>query len=39
MSLQTWVSDNLLQLLGASDSALVDYFITLGASTPVGVDD
>ena len=31
-SLQTWVSDNLLQLLGTSDSALVEYFITLGTS-------
>ncbi|SGZ24450.1 BQ5605_C023g09724 [Microbotryum silenes-dioicae] len=31
-SLKTYVSDNLLSLLGASDSVTVDYFITLATS-------
>jgi hypothetical protein len=29
-SINTFVSDNVLQFLGASDSAVVQYFITLG---------
>lgn len=32
MSLQSYVSDSLLQFLGASDSTTVDYFVTLGRS-------
>ncbi|BGP03125.1 Pre-mRNA splicing factor [Rhodotorula toruloides ATCC 204091] len=33
-SLETWVSDNLLVLLGASDSTTTAYFITLAQSSP-----
>ncbi|BGP35024.1 hypothetical protein JCM10296v2_006854 [Rhodotorula toruloides] len=32
--LETWVSDNLLVLLGASDSTTTAYFITLAQSSP-----
>lgn len=33
-SLETWVSDQLLSLLGQSDSTTVHYFLTLAASSP-----
>lgn len=33
-ALETWVSDNLLVLLGASDSLTVQYFVTLAKSAP-----
>lgn len=32
--LETWVSDNLLVLLGASDSTTTAYFVTLAQSSP-----
>lgn len=33
-NLKQWVGDNVLQLLGASDSTTVDYFIALGPFRP-----
>lgn len=36
--LETWVSDQLLQLLGASDSTTVSYFITLASNAKSPAD-
>lgn len=36
--LETWVSDQLLQLLGASDSTTVSYFITLASNSKSPAD-
>lgn len=37
MSLETFVSDNLLTHLGTSDSATVQYFIALGTLSPLSL--